>query len=108
MSDPKPIRYPRNHISNVFRNVNWHDEYRYLYGPAVDNRDPIEVWNAERSAERHAFAVENEKRRAAELKAWEEAKARAEYEASPEGQHERDRAAWKEFTRHHRRKPHEV
>jgi hypothetical protein len=94
--DGKPIPYPRGHVSNVFSRMNWHNEYRYLYGPAVDNRDPFEVWNAEKARERDQFAAENARRREAELKAWQEAKERRDWEMSPEGQRERDRAWWRE------------
>jgi hypothetical protein len=92
VSDPKPIRYLRGHVSNVFSRIRWHDEWKYQNGAAIDNRDPIEVWNAERAAERHAFAVANAKRREAELREWQAEKDLIEREASPEGRAERDRA----------------
>jgi hypothetical protein len=99
MSDPKPIRYPRGHVSNVFSNVNWHNEAPY-YGYAPKRSEPVDevaAWNEERARERYEFQLENERRRSATLKAWEEEKARAEYEASPEGRSERDREWRKAF-----------
>jgi hypothetical protein len=63
--------YPKNHISNVFRNVNWHNEAPfYGYGPTpgrpMTDEEVYREHNEANARARHRFAVENDRRRRAE------------------------------------------